>query len=41
MFDIARDIEQGTEDARAYIPGRSVGNSDEVRHVQTIHEQSY
>ncbi|KAI9808006.1 MAG: Inorganic phosphate transporter pho84 [Phylliscum demangeonii] len=35
-FDVARDVEQGGEDVKAYIQGRSQGRPDEVTRIQTM-----
>lgn len=35
-FDVARDIEKGGEDIKAYIQGKSEGNPDEISRVQMI-----
>jgi PHS family inorganic phosphate transporter-like MFS transporter len=39
-FDIARDVEQGAEDARAYLRGQSTGHPDEVRRIETLQRSS-
>lgn len=39
-FDIARDVEQGTEDARAYLSGKRAGHPDELRRVHTLQQAS-
>ena len=35
-FDVARDIEKGGEDIKAYIQGKPEGNPDEISRVQMI-----
>lgn len=37
-FDVARDIERGTADAKAYMRGQSTGDLDELRRVQLLQE---
>lgn len=39
-FDVARDIEQGAEDAKAYLSGQSAGQPDEMRRIQAIRQAS-
>jgi PHS family inorganic phosphate transporter-like MFS transporter len=40
-FDIARDIERGTADARAYIAGRREGDVDELRQAQALQQDAH
>ncbi|EKJ68779.1 hypothetical protein ACHAPM_006482 [Fusarium culmorum] len=35
-FDVARDVEQADEDVKAYINGKSEGNTDEVSRAQNL-----
>ncbi|CEF85720.1 acid phosphatase pho5 [Fusarium graminearum] len=35
-FDVARDVEQADEDVKAYINGKSEGNTDEVTRAQNL-----
>lgn len=37
-FDVARDIEQGAEDAKAYLSGRSGGRPDAVRRAEALRQ---
>jgi PHS family inorganic phosphate transporter-like MFS transporter len=37
---VARDIERGAADARAYVSGESGGQFDEVRRVQALQEHA-
>ena len=39
-FDMARDIEQGAADTRAYVSGESEGQLDELRRVQELQKHS-
>jgi PHS family inorganic phosphate transporter-like MFS transporter len=39
-FDVARDIERGTADARAYIASRSEGDVDGLRQVQALQQDA-
>ena len=35
-FDVARDVEKGSEDTRAYFENRSEGRPDEIRRIETF-----
>lgn len=39
-FDVARDVEQGMEDARAYLTGERGGHPDELLRAQTLQQAS-
>ncbi|KAG9230514.1 putative inorganic phosphate transporter PHO84 [Amylocarpus encephaloides] len=39
-FDVARDVEQASEDANAYMHGKSSGHPDEITRVTAMQQQS-
>lgn len=39
-FDVARDIEQGAEDANAYIHGKAEGHPDQIARLQSLRNSS-
>jgi PHS family inorganic phosphate transporter-like MFS transporter len=39
-FDVARDVEQGGEDVRAYLTGQRGGHPDELQRVETLRNAS-